>query len=113
MKQDGGMNDDLFDFTPVAHNHTEGSKQAARKLANDPDRLSELQTRIFYVVKNHPDGMTRGELLEYFSTESEPVKENTLNGRCNELIKMGKLTTIQIDGKDVLRGGRSILRVKQ
>ena len=72
----------LFEAS-APHNGTETSIQAAIEIQ---PKIGALQELVLNAVSREPQGMTRDEISNYLD-----IPTATVCGRCNELVKMGKL----------------------
>ena len=75
----------LFDQT-APHNRTETSIEAAIQIQ---EHIGPLQELVLNAINKSSNGMTRDEL----SIELE-IPTATICGRCNELVKMGKISSM-------------------
>ena len=88
----------LFDQT-APHNRTETSIEAAIQIQ---EHIGPLQELVLNAITKSSNGMTRDEL----SIELE-IPTATICGRCNELVKMGKITPIMKSNKKIKRATKS------
>ena len=75
----------LFDQT-APHNRTETSIEAAIEIQ---DHIGNLQQLVLNAVKESVNGLTRDELSDVLE-----IPTATVCGRCNELVKMGKIGSL-------------------
>tara|TARA_R100000458_G_scaffold24230_1_gene21810 strand:- start:5 stop:337 length:333 start_codon:yes stop_codon:yes gene_type:complete len=88
----------LFDQT-APHNRTETSIEAAIEIQ---EHIGPLQELVLNAINKSSNGMTRDEL----SVELE-IPTATICGRCNELVKMGKISPMFKLNKKIKRATKS------
>lgn len=86
---------DLPIFKSPPHNGTATSKAAADRIA---PKAGTMRARVLEAIRLAPNGLTRAEVVARVG-----IKENSVNGRCSELLGAG---LVREDGQ---RDGRAVL----